>query len=1641
MDDATADMEVDVDFLEVPHVVEGAPMAIALNPVQHDAAHMPGSGTPATTGMRQPKAKRPKTGLLQNLTKCFPKATWASPSVTLGNYYNLPREVLAMMPLSTPQVPVQDAYRGNACGADARGANVGPDAGMREPAQMPRRAHRAVPAANKLPNLPEGYEMGQTNIGKDETEIAGGPEDAPRIIRKPRFVSAVFKGVKNMVEDCLKKLPGNQEAFYLRHRLKAPEHLTAERYAREHGYIDDNGEPDMVALAHDAHARKLMPIDDVYTICVSYETKIEALERELDEARTKPQAGKAAPRRKRERVEPADEAPPAPPGAVPAAAAPVNLGGRPAKAEPTVHSQKKAGQRLRKDLYGLLEKMKRRISDSPRKLGQFIISAIKSASKIGRRRTGPRALNRYQQLPSDMIEMMFDDDELGRALYKEGDKRRRPPMARYVLTRFQGLTVKAMDLVRFATHYMPGHSTSSAATRDFEMQLSKRCPSGPKASKGTRMDEEQQRQAAAAAEEHENDNDDDDDDLEAEADQAVGEEAQREPTQEEAREASADEFTRQALKILHKEYPNHDEPKIWDQWAGGVGLTDAIWKGANSVHVIAHRGGIILGFIKVLLTSRELFLDELLVVEAGRRQGLATHLLDRAGRFSSRQSLIRLQVNTRIGAVTLYKDAWGMQWWKPRAKGSLYHGIEESADPGCAFMEGVRADVLKKVKVLAADKPLADDIQFFVMGAFAIKNMEFDFVGIPDEEWKEVEQQQEGKQLQEEQEQEPAEPQQEDETLPFDELSGDTVLGEEDAGCDHTIKPSHGVLSMADPVNMVLNGTQHGPDLLTLCTLTRRSRPDCTLPAALSSDELYLPDDFCEVADETGVRRTKLGDADTWCHATYPAFKGTADAASFQNAPKGQRKCTSAYLTHLGSGVRSESGWGKLVQHMAPKVHSCHDMFPICVWFGGDDGKHCKEHLEPRMTQTRELEQEGTCIDLPLELPPWDLLNGVLRKRPLDERPNVRQKKSSRAPLSIQGKQNRIRARLTKKVRITPRFMWAFDGATLNAIGGATHQSKKADVFSDELTEDMGSFHAIGKGRKGKTLRGLAEQMAPGCSDPSHRHHDLIEYLAQINRHSRNSELQSCTREPARRMEAEKAMGIGKHARRVAAVFANPANRDGRTLTELPYEDEDIVRLGYDHASFVPGINGDDLGAVDTVFDTDVLVRVPVMPKHFRDLPKAIWSRTAIMEEELGEELEEQEGLQDDERAPPRLWKYRFGLCIMHCAMRTAESCLKHMLLILQTRYKAGHNGDRRCIDTHLNEYLLSHLRIRMLITLNDKGELNKLQINGTEAKRLMEDVIKGEDSKLLQAVKRTYASLKYAPDESTTQVGRWAEVLRHWGLAMNAAFVMRAGEHEQRTFAKHARLYVMEKSCIRAGITTWYDWQMYSMMPRMFYTYGSLYAICQEGIEGCQKQSAMLVRLSSKFANVGRIPLAAIRAGRDAVLAYLKKRKQNVKTPEQFLFLRQLCTFYAHHYDRFERLEELARAGEDIDWETEFVPAWRSFVCISIIYRICAAKRSWDKSTPLEQSEVLSWTQSDDGRTFKVEVHDKHRHRLVSEIVAYYAPVALESSRGLAPMADLTEKGCKDRRTQIQKARKARWQAQTRDPELWRRLEYVPTH
>jgi hypothetical protein len=85
-----------------------------------------------------------------------------------------------------------------------------------------------------------------------------------------------------------------------------------------------------------------------------------------------------------------------------------------------------------------------------------------------------------------------------------------------------------------------------------------------------------------------------------------------------------------------------------------------------------------------------------------------------------------------------------------------------------------------------------------------------------------------------------------------------------------------------------------------------------------------------------------------------------------------------------------------------------------------------------------------------------------------------------------------------------------------------------------------------------------------------------------------------------------------------------------------------------------------------------------------------------------------------------------------------------------------------------------------------------------------------------------------------------------------------------------------------------------------------------------------------------------------------------------------------------------------------------------------------------------VAWTRREDGRTFQVKVYDEHRYKLISEVAAYYEPVSWETNRRTLAEDALDEHGKKDRRSRIQKARKARWQHRNRDPELWRSMPYT---
>ena len=145
-----------------------------------------------------------------------------------------------------------------------------------------------------------------------------------------------------------------------------------------------------------------------------------------------------------------------------------------------------------------------------------------------------------------------------------------------------------------------------------------------------------------------------------------------------------------------------------------------------------------------------------------------------------------------------------------------------------------------------------------------------------------------------------------------------------------------------------------------------------------------------------------------------------------------------------------------------------------------------------------------------------------------------------------------------------------------------------------------------------------------------------------------------------------------------------------------PYLVGDFNRLKYDHASFAHAIDGDASDAATQRIPADGLIRVPVMPNTCeRKLSSAIW--------------------QGESECSSRDMITVFGLCIIHCGMRTCESCIKLLLTVAATRYLAGKGKDRAIINKRLNEAVWADIKVRKLISVSKDGKLNKLSLNGGE--------------------------------------------------------------------------------------------------------------------------------------------------------------------------------------------------------------------------------------------------------------------------------------------------------------------------------------
>ena len=150
-------------------------------------------------------------------------------------------------------------------------------------------------------------------------------------------------------------------------------------------------------------------------------------------------------------------------------------------------------------------------------------------------------------------------------------------------------------------------------------------------------------------------------------------------------------------------------------------------------------------------------------------------------------------------------------------------------------------------------------------------------------------------------------------------------------------------------------------------------------------------------------------------------------------------------------------------------------------------------------------------------------------------------------------------------------------------------------------------------------------------------------------------------------------------------MFTGGAEDDGRSEVRRAYLDSEIDALGYDHADFVPSVDGNRKDALTAKAGADGLIRVPVLVEHYnRELPQAAWKGQDVT---------------------GTISMRRFGLCIIHAGMRTLESCVTLMLEKALELYLNGRGKSREYGDA-CNARVRRDLKMRKLFSDANQAEL-----------------------------------------------------------------------------------------------------------------------------------------------------------------------------------------------------------------------------------------------------------------------------------------------------------------------------------------------
>jgi len=321
------------------------------------------------------------------------------------------------------------------------------------------------------------------------------------------------------------------------------------------------------------------------------------------------------------------------------------------------------------------------------------------------------------------------------------------------------------------------------------------------------------------------------------------------------------------------------------------------------------------------------------------------------------------------------------------------------------------------------------------------------------------------------------------------------------------------------------------------------------------------------------------------------------------------------------------------------------------------------------------------------------------------------------------------------------------------------------------------------------------------------------------------------------------------------------------------------------------------------------------------------------------------------------------GLCIVHCLQRTFESNVKGMVAPIQERCLDGRGGAQAIIDAKFNEPM-KRLNVRMRIQKKEPSnpkctECAAIGVNGDEGERMLKDLYRLHlypakswgASKLLTAIYETAKALEL--HQVCEQMQKWCAVLGHYAVAMTAAYKMRPQAVDRATFKEHARLYVLKKALLRPGKLCWYDWQMWSALPKLFEQVGSLRLLSQEGMEGQQRLNNEISKRSNGWSNAGRIPNAIKAMGDIAKAAYMRVRAKLKPKPAEWMYQQQLLHFLADADETQSAAKALAAIEEGtMDWRDEFTPAWHAYMLFTCGYilRLVAARKQLAEAAEAER-------------------------------------------------------------------------------------------